>query len=56
VLIDYVERQEEHHRERSFEEEFVTILKKHGVEYDERYLFDVEGEQEVKEPQRGKMS
>ena len=32
VLIDYVERQEEHHRERSFEEEFVTILKKHGVE------------------------
>ena len=28
ALIDYVEYQEEHHRERSFQDEFVAILKK----------------------------
>ena len=42
VLAEYVERQEEHHRERPFQDEYVAILEKHGVEYDERYLFDEE--------------
>ena len=36
----YVRDQEEHHRVVSFKEEFITLLKKHGVEYDERYLWD----------------
>lgn len=40
ALTEYVECQEEHHRVRPFREEYVAILKKHGVEYDERYLFD----------------
>lgn len=44
ALVEYVENQEEHHRSRSFQDEFVAILKKHGVEYDERYLFDWAGE------------
>lgn len=44
ALIEYVENQEEHHRSRSFQDEFVAILRKHGVEYDERYLFDEAGE------------
>lgn len=44
ALTEYVERQEEHHRGRPFQEEYVAILKKHGVEYDERYLFDAAGE------------
>jgi REP element-mobilizing transposase RayT len=44
ALIGYVERQEEHHRLRPFREELVAILEKHGVEYDERYLFDERGE------------
>ena len=35
----YIARQEEHHRQRSFEEEFVELLKAHGVEFDERYLW-----------------
>jgi putative transposase len=35
----YVEHQEEHHRKRSFREEFVELLQKHGIEYDERYLW-----------------
>jgi REP element-mobilizing transposase RayT len=30
----------EHHRRRTFQEEFLAILKKHGIAYDERYLWD----------------
>jgi len=36
----YVEQQEEHHRVQSFQEEFLAFLKRHGMEYDERYLWD----------------
>ena len=36
----YVERQEDHHRKVGFESEFVALLEKHGVEYDERYIWD----------------
>jgi len=36
----YIERQEGHHRTRSFQDEFRTFLKRHGMEYDERYLWD----------------
>ena len=39
TTIAYIERQEEHHRERDFETEFIAFLKKHGIEYDERYVF-----------------
>lgn len=37
--IKYIAHQEEHHRTRSFEEEFVAFLKKHGIEYDERFVW-----------------
>ena len=36
----YIENQEEHHRHRSFQEEYLSFLKKHGIEYDEKYLWD----------------
>ncbi len=36
----YIENQEEHHRTRTFQEEFVEFLHRHEVEYDERYLWD----------------
>jgi len=39
-VIHYVKNQEEHHRVVSFKDEFVKLLKKHGIEYDERYLWD----------------
>jgi hypothetical protein len=35
----YIENQREHHREKTFQEEYVSFLRKHGVEYDERYLW-----------------
>ena len=34
----YIARQEEHHRKRTFQEEYIELLKRSGVEYDERYL------------------
>jgi len=37
--IAYIERQKEHHRKRTFKEEFITLLDKHHVVYDPRYVF-----------------
>ena len=42
-LIRYIDNQEHHHRERSFQDELLTFLNKYGVEYDERYLWDCMG-------------
>ena len=36
----YIARQEEHHRRRSFQDEFRAFLQKYGVDYDERYVWD----------------
>ena len=36
----YIEGQEEHHRKYTFKEELVALLKAHGIEYDERYLWE----------------
>ena len=36
----YVRNQEEHHRTESFENEFLAMLKRYGVEFDERYVWD----------------
>jgi len=36
----YVAGQEEHHRKMTFQEEFVSFLKRHGFEYDERYIWE----------------
>jgi putative transposase len=35
----YVRNQEEHHRKRTFQEEYVEFLQKMGLEYDDRYLW-----------------
>jgi putative transposase len=34
----YIQEQEEHHRTRTFREEYLTLLQRSGVEFDERYL------------------
>jgi REP element-mobilizing transposase RayT len=38
ATIAYIGGQAEHHRARSFEDEFFAILKKYGIEYDSRYV------------------
>jgi REP element-mobilizing transposase RayT len=37
---EYIAHQEEHHREESFQDEFRRLLKEHGIEWDERYVWD----------------
>jgi len=39
IVKRYIANQERHHRKRSFEEEFVTLLQNCGVTYDPQYLF-----------------
>jgi putative transposase len=36
----YIAAQPEHHKKRSFQEEYLMLLKKHGVKYDPRFVFD----------------
>ena len=40
AVRQYILRQEGHHQRISFREEFLRILKRNRVEYDERYLWD----------------
>ena len=42
IVRRYVRNQVEHHRKQSFEEEYRTLLLRHGIKFDERYLFDEE--------------
>jgi putative transposase len=35
----YVANQEEHHRKRTFQDEYLEFLRESGIEYDERYLW-----------------
>jgi putative transposase len=37
-LIDYIKNQQEHHKKRSFEEEYRILLMESGVKIDERYF------------------
>ena len=38
-IIRYIKNQSEHHRRLSFQEEYLSLLHKHGIKYDERYLW-----------------
>jgi putative transposase len=40
AVIEYVRTQEEHHRRMTYQEELLELLRRHHVEYDERYLWD----------------
>jgi REP element-mobilizing transposase RayT len=35
----YIENQEQHHRKRTFEDEWMLILERHGIDYDVKYAF-----------------
>ena len=37
---DYIAGQREHHRKRDFQEEYRTLLDRHGLAFDERYGWD----------------
>ena len=40
VVIKYIMNQEEHHKTKTFKEEYLKILSDFEVEYDDQYLFD----------------
>ena len=39
AVIKYIDNQREHHKKQTFEEEFMALLRKHGVDYDAKYVF-----------------
>ncbi|MFU8844082.1 MAG: IS200/IS605 family transposase [Bacteroidales bacterium] len=43
-VVKYILNQEEHHRKKSFREEYLAILKKNEIEYKDEYLFDFFGD------------
>ena len=38
-VVDYIRGQREHHRTRTFQEEYIAFLKRHEIQYDERYVW-----------------
>ena len=39
AVVRYIRTQESHHKKMSFDEEFIALLKKHGVAFDPKYVF-----------------
>ncbi len=39
-VVEYIESQDAHHRTRTFQDEFRAFLTMHGIEFDERYVWD----------------
>ena len=39
-VIDYIRNQKEHHKRRSFQQEYTLLLKKFNIEFDDKYLFE----------------
>jgi hypothetical protein len=40
AVLQYIEKQPEHHRTRTFQEEYRELLHNHGVDFDVRYVWD----------------
>ncbi|RCK73333.1 MAG: putative transposase [Ignavibacteriae bacterium] len=40
IVIRYIQNQEKHHSRKTFREEYLEILKKYAVDYDNKYLFE----------------
>jgi deoxyribodipyrimidine photolyase len=40
-VYNYILQQEQHHKKKTFQEEYVDLLKKFDVDYNEKYLFDI---------------
>ena len=40
ALFHYIDSQEKHHHTQTFQDEYRDLLKKYGIDYDERYVWD----------------
>ncbi|HSP43677.1 MAG TPA: hypothetical protein VLO11_12445 [Luteolibacter sp.] len=39
-VVEYIRHQDEHHRKMTFQDEYRAFLRKHAVDFDERYVWD----------------
>lgn len=39
MVIHYIQDQQKHHAKQSFRDEYVELLERFGVEYDQKYIF-----------------
>jgi REP element-mobilizing transposase RayT len=39
-VIAYIQNQKEHHKIKTFQEEYLEFLREHGIEFDQRYVWD----------------
>lgn len=40
VIIAYINNQEEHHKQKTFKDEYLELLQKYNIEFEEKYLFE----------------
>ena len=40
TIINYILTQEEHHKKKSFKDEYISVLNDFNIQYDDQYLFD----------------
>ncbi|HUS10274.1 MAG TPA: IS200/IS605 family transposase [Pyrinomonadaceae bacterium] len=40
TIIRYIQNQEEHHKRRSFKNEYLTLLRKFDIAFEDKYVFD----------------
>jgi len=40
MIVNYIKNQKDHHKTITFEDELRALLKEHGIEWDEKFLFD----------------
>ena len=41
-VCKYIMNQEEHHKKKTFKEEYIEFLEEHGIEYNPKYVFDID--------------
>ncbi len=39
-VVDYIKKQMDHHRKQSFEDEYLSLLQKNEIEFDQKFVFD----------------
>jgi hypothetical protein len=40
AVREYIANQQEHHRLKSFQQEYRELLERHGIAFDERFVWD----------------
>jgi putative transposase len=40
AVIEYIRNQHEHHKKNGFQQELLELLRRHGIDFDPKYVFD----------------